>query len=369
MTIQKLNNKDTMPQSGRSMVEMLGVLAIIGVLSIGGIAGYSYGMDKYRANETINEINMRLMTLKTQSERDMDLNLNEFSDTTSQGYMIADNYDWAEDDTRVYVGVSGIPKQVCEIIYDEMITKVERIDVTADITTDADTLCGDNNEMKFYIASGMHVECDPACAEDEYCASGVICLKEERIAKHREKCTTDADCSECSGTSCMNKVCWKEVPTNGTECDGGNGICVSGICTPKEEVDTTCTQNSDCPLGQYCALKNSWGCSATPYGCAPIELTPTTITLSNGQQETWYMSKYVADWYNAKAMCEALGKKMPTKADFVYLDRIEKLRKQNSGILWTSSEKNCAQVWVTTSNTGWGVQAKGNYYSFTAVCR
>ena len=27
-------------QTGRSMVEMLGVLAIIGVLSVGGIAGY-----------------------------------------------------------------------------------------------------------------------------------------------------------------------------------------------------------------------------------------------------------------------------------------------------------------------------------------
>ncbi len=41
-------------ESGRSMVEMLGVLAVIGVLSIGGIAGYSYGMDKYRANELTN---------------------------------------------------------------------------------------------------------------------------------------------------------------------------------------------------------------------------------------------------------------------------------------------------------------------------
>ena len=43
-------------QSGRSMVEMLGTLAIIGILSVGGIAGYSYGMDKYRANQTINDI-------------------------------------------------------------------------------------------------------------------------------------------------------------------------------------------------------------------------------------------------------------------------------------------------------------------------
>ena len=40
-------------QSGRSMVEMLGVLAIIGVLSIGGIAGYTMAMNRYRANETL----------------------------------------------------------------------------------------------------------------------------------------------------------------------------------------------------------------------------------------------------------------------------------------------------------------------------
>ena len=38
-------------QSGRSMVEMLGVLAIIGVLSVGGIAGYSLGMRRHRANQ------------------------------------------------------------------------------------------------------------------------------------------------------------------------------------------------------------------------------------------------------------------------------------------------------------------------------
>ena len=41
-------------QSGRSMVEMLGTLAIIGVLSIGGIMGYSYAVDKYHANQIIN---------------------------------------------------------------------------------------------------------------------------------------------------------------------------------------------------------------------------------------------------------------------------------------------------------------------------
>ena len=38
-------------QSGRSMVEMLGVLAIIGVLSVGAISGYSKAMMKYKLNK------------------------------------------------------------------------------------------------------------------------------------------------------------------------------------------------------------------------------------------------------------------------------------------------------------------------------
>ena len=37
---------------GRSMIEMIGVLAIIGVLSVGGIAGYSRAMTKYRTNKS-----------------------------------------------------------------------------------------------------------------------------------------------------------------------------------------------------------------------------------------------------------------------------------------------------------------------------
>ena len=44
-------------QSGRSMVEMLGVLAIIGVLSVGAIAGYSKAMMKYKLNKYSEQMN------------------------------------------------------------------------------------------------------------------------------------------------------------------------------------------------------------------------------------------------------------------------------------------------------------------------
>ncbi len=42
-------------QFGRSMIEMLGVLAIIGVLSVGGIAGYSQAMEKWKTNKVLSE--------------------------------------------------------------------------------------------------------------------------------------------------------------------------------------------------------------------------------------------------------------------------------------------------------------------------
>ena len=44
--------------TGRSMVEMLGVLAIIGVLSVGAIAGYSKAMMKYKLNQHAQAVNM-----------------------------------------------------------------------------------------------------------------------------------------------------------------------------------------------------------------------------------------------------------------------------------------------------------------------
>ena len=42
---------------GRSMIEMLGVLAIIGVLSVGGIQGFSKAMETYQSHKQLEQIN------------------------------------------------------------------------------------------------------------------------------------------------------------------------------------------------------------------------------------------------------------------------------------------------------------------------
>ena len=53
----------TMIEKGRSMVEMLGVLAIIGVLSVGAISAYSKAMFKYKLNKQRGQINQIMMSL------------------------------------------------------------------------------------------------------------------------------------------------------------------------------------------------------------------------------------------------------------------------------------------------------------------
>ncbi len=56
-------------ETGRSMVEMLGVLAIIGVLSVGAIAGYSKAMFKYKMNKHTQQISFILDYLIANKEQ------------------------------------------------------------------------------------------------------------------------------------------------------------------------------------------------------------------------------------------------------------------------------------------------------------
>ncbi len=72
-------------QLGRSMIEMLGVLAIIGVLSVGGIAGYSKAMEKWKINKTIEEYSALMTGLIEykdnfikNSEKEKQIDLGEF---------------------------------------------------------------------------------------------------------------------------------------------------------------------------------------------------------------------------------------------------------------------------------------------------
>ena len=95
------------------MTEMLGVLAIIGILSIGGLLGYRYGMDKLRANELVHEMNMRLIALVLHLEKNpTDLTM-ELGNVTRQGFAIGTFWD-AHDDRYFFMHVDKVPSGVCQ---------------------------------------------------------------------------------------------------------------------------------------------------------------------------------------------------------------------------------------------------------------
>ena len=69
-----MNNYKYEEQSGRSMIEMLGVLAIIGVLSVGGIAGYSKAMTKFKTNKVADNVAMIVTNIRTLYAQQQDYN-------------------------------------------------------------------------------------------------------------------------------------------------------------------------------------------------------------------------------------------------------------------------------------------------------
>ena len=77
-------------ESGRSMIEMLGVLAIIGVLSVGGIAGYSKAMLKYKTNKAVDEITQLASNIRIAFSNARDYT--DLGDGTGNGGKIIDAY-------------------------------------------------------------------------------------------------------------------------------------------------------------------------------------------------------------------------------------------------------------------------------------
>lgn len=121
-------------QIGRSMIEMLGVLAIIGVLSVGGIAGYSKAMMKFKINKTvqqISEIVTNVRTLYAQQKNYEGLNtetavqMGVIPDELSTGFQfgrITNVFGGNVRVERVYnggnrdifmVGFEGLPEEAC----------------------------------------------------------------------------------------------------------------------------------------------------------------------------------------------------------------------------------------------------------------
>ena len=386
--------QNKMLQSGRSMVEMLGTLAIIGVLSVGGIAGYSYGMDKYRANTIINDIMLRAVDVKAQFDTTGDANLSGWATITAGKYTIG-----LENETTG-IQVDGLPERLCEMVFDGMINNATVKIGATEYDSELDTAnCGDTNTMVFYVdeegttGDGQEGDNEPdlcatiTCREctacnantgrceaanenltcgknrEGVCESGVCLTDGTPDITSFEECSSDNECGDTGCATCDYGYCNLRRQDEIT-CikDGISGVCRYGIC-----YTGNCPQEG-CPIGQYCADTNESCDVAHPSVCANmIDFVRKKINV-NGIEETWYISKYRTSWWEAQAVCAGLGKTMPSVSDLMDSNgkrsiALFEVLGQETMYLWTSDLKDsCYAYYVLISSYGGSVSEGKRHY-------
>ena len=128
-------------EQGRSMVEMLGTLAIVGVLSVGAIGGYSYAMNKHRTNELIYEATKRAQWVGTQLEmNNPNPSINTFGNDSLGGGRFTGQVLQLENG-QIGIAVADLKEAVCDAIKDEIgdntvIRAIKNTDATGDVVCD-----------------------------------------------------------------------------------------------------------------------------------------------------------------------------------------------------------------------------------------
>ena len=96
-------------EKGRSLTEMIGVLAIIGVLAVVTVVGFRYAMSKLNANETLNDVRIAYMSIGVGTPQEW--TPTEFIPVS--GYTMSVRRDKSGRD---FVWVKEVPDDICRIL-------------------------------------------------------------------------------------------------------------------------------------------------------------------------------------------------------------------------------------------------------------
>ena len=112
MPFLKQFDAKTSIEQGRSMVEILGVLAVIGVLSACGIYGYIYAMKKYTANLLVQEAHLAYANQQGRESTE-ETNWIPVNFTPKCGY---DMFTGKDEDGDTFVLVADVDKEMCQML-------------------------------------------------------------------------------------------------------------------------------------------------------------------------------------------------------------------------------------------------------------
>lgn len=277
---EMLNQVQHDNQDGRSMVEMLGVLAVIGVLSVGGIAGYNSAMKKHRANEILNEASKRavLVAAQAMTGKTGSISLGEFEQNTFSGVTFADTATVA--DNKITLGLSGsgladICAQLKNATGDNTVMKVTQDDCTV-LTFNSDmsrgSATGGSNTGSNKGNAGATEDEDGAICSGTRPGPCSVCRKTYADETSGAWYDSDAKCTT-GDQICVDGTC-RNAPTTvlPSKCECFDGYCGGyggGNSTSTECSDdstciaeygpcdaTSCTKNSNCSNNEYCKFSS-----------------------------------------------------------------------------------------------------------------
>ncbi len=248
------------------MVEMLGVLAVVGVLSVGGMAAYKNAMDKHKASAVVADLSKRAIVLSGQIQFGQSPSLSGFS-------IYAGDYELAQMDNgeRFFVPpdrqtfsmtVQDVPPEVCE--------KIINLNWKMASLRPAD--CSDSNLLFTFNADFSAISPTQALPA---------------------LCQVDSDCVGCA--SCQNRQCVAEC---------GKGL----VCDSDKQVCGECVTNNDCEEGEFCLLD---GTGYSP----PYSDAKTCVSITDGKKYPYgliYCPMTPITFNDAQRYCEALGGRLPT---------------------------------------------------------
>ena len=177
-------------QFGRSMIEMLGVLAIIGVLSIGGIAGYRIAMNKYQANVILEDVNRFAFTIIERSPLpDGEISRSDFVQTTP--YTLTATNDVEGD--YFYIDVHDVPKGVCHELLNKKSNDFEIYagEEGMDLYQGEDDICSGVNLMAFLFDMGSDF-----CRKDSDCGECGKCNNNKCLYGYKQQSGTCRSCGQ-----------------------------------------------------------------------------------------------------------------------------------------------------------------------------
>ena len=203
--------------AGRSMVEMLGVLAIVGVLSVGAIAGYSKAMMKYKLNQHAQAINMlinNVLQLKGQLQHKPDTataygTLLHKLNLLPDGIIYHDDWNltdmWFKETIQIYysndIYTSSNGQQVqndlgaISFIFDS--NSNAGAEICRNIAFAAKENAANIWELQLY-GSGQDYY------GDAYCSKYYVCLRDLNLD------LVDKLCNNCTADKCNLRILWKK---------------------------------------------------------------------------------------------------------------------------------------------------------------